>query len=424
MYQGQGYKTTTPIQLCNVLAALITGLISFKAVRVFFGCVELAAIREAAARSRKQGKSRGVLYRIEELEGLTGLSSATIKVQLAALETVGVLLFSETEISLTKTPLPFAQEMLRTATGTRSPKRAIPIPRSLICFLASCGQKATALTLIAYILRSLSLRRGQTEIKAAGTAKASWIAKTFGLSLRSVRTARSELLQLCVISEDNSTQRKLNRTGSYFVINTSWKRNKAEEGKAESQLSAESAPERTLQAPASSSNKRQVASPPQQQIHPIASPPYKYKETSFRSRNQKTRQSEQSGFLSKNSEKPNLKNITHEDLHRVGVLLVLFGQAVKVGWLADTEANKLKFLASAVRANAVGNDPVRVFVTIVRRELWHYITQAQEDRAAQALKKYRDKQEQRAVAKGSNSKQLNELFTKLNRSFFAVTGSC
>ena len=393
MYQGEGYKTTTPVQLCNLLAALTIGLISFKAVRVFFACMELAAIREAAARSQKgkKKKSRGVLYRVEEIKRLTGLSPSIIKQQLIALEKAGILLFSESLISLTRDILPFALDMLKAAVGERSPNRAIPIPRSIIYFLASCKKQSVAVTLIAYIIRSLSLRRSDSEIRAAGTAKALWIAQTFGLSLRTVRGARKELLRLGLISPDNnSTQKKLNRTGSYFVVNTSWKPKKQE---STATVLEEKAPVEVAQAGEKLEVKLQEFAPPPAENCTEFAPPYKYKETSKESKNQKTRQADKSGFLIKKQRKLSLKNILPEDLKRVSTLLVLFGQAVKAGWLKDTEANKLKFLASAVRANAVGDDPVRVFVTIVRRELWHYITQTQEDRALQSLSRYLEKKE-------------------------------
>jgi hypothetical protein len=42
-----------------------------------------------------------------------------------------------------------------------------------------------------------------------------------------------------------------------------------------------------------------------------------------------------------------------------------------------------------VRAREVGEDPPRVFVTLVRKGLWNHINQAQEDRARSALVRFR-----------------------------------
>ena len=76
------------------------------------------------------------------------------------------------------------------------------------------------LTKLAYVLRGLSLERTTGELRGRGCIKASWIAEHFGLSLRAVRLARSELIESGFIEKDvASFQRKLNRDGSYFEIN-------------------------------------------------------------------------------------------------------------------------------------------------------------------------------------------------------------
>ena len=401
MYQGEGYKTVTPTQLCNVLAAQKNGLINFKAARVFFACLELAAIREAAGRQRaaarcRTEKSRGVRYRIEELERVTGLSPRSIKKQLAALEAAGVLLFGETCISLTNTPLPCACEMLETASEKRNPYRAIPIPRSLIHFIAAGRKPALAITLIAYMMRGLSLRRKDKAIRAAATAKASWVAETFGLSLRAVRAARRELTELGIISEDQSTQRKLNRTGSYFQINTAWRGgdviHRTAKSRAISAARNEAAPVDNV------SGEGTKFAPLQAEKCTEFAPPYKDLKTPYGLKNQKTRIDEHSGFLSKNSAKPNLKDIKLDDLHRLSRLEELYEQATAAKWLPDCEANLRNFIAAAVRATRVSGDAVRqhravrIFVGIVRRGLWHHITQEQEDRAVEAIKRYREKE--------------------------------
>jgi hypothetical protein len=79
-----------------------------------------------------------------------------------------------------------------------------------------------------------------------------------------------------------------------------------------------------------------------------------------------------------------LSNIRIEDLKDQERLRSLHRQAIARGWLRDCEADTLNFFAAAARARTVpGGDPVRVFVGIVRRRLWHHITQAQEDEARQ-----------------------------------------
>ena len=48
-----GYKTLTPIQIANVLAALDAGTIRARDLSVYFACFALVAVREAAGRYRR-----------------------------------------------------------------------------------------------------------------------------------------------------------------------------------------------------------------------------------------------------------------------------------------------------------------------------------------------------------------------------------
>ena len=162
-------------------------------------------------------------YQINELGRLTALPQATVRRSLKALHRAGLLTFAENIIVFTKTPLPGSEDLLETLSCGRSPKRPIPVPRSLLRFLAKNSKPALTKTVLGYVLRGLSLSR-TGEVTSKGTAKISWIADTFGLSERAVNYARRELIQLGWISADTgSFQRKLNRDGAYFVINLDWR---------------------------------------------------------------------------------------------------------------------------------------------------------------------------------------------------------
>ena len=49
-----GYKTITPIQIGNLLHALAASHVTWVTARVWFACLEMVAIREAAQRVRRQ----------------------------------------------------------------------------------------------------------------------------------------------------------------------------------------------------------------------------------------------------------------------------------------------------------------------------------------------------------------------------------
>lgn len=92
MYRETGYKTLTPIQLCNGVAACDAGAITFRALRVYFACFELLAVREAARRSRKKARRRGEAsshYQLSELRRVLGMDDeAAIRRDLGQLRRV------------------------------------------------------------------------------------------------------------------------------------------------------------------------------------------------------------------------------------------------------------------------------------------------------------------------------------------------
>jgi len=369
-----GYKTVTPIEISNCLQAHLKDELSYRGVRVFFGCLAMVAVREAAARSQKRKGRKpcsAPRFQTTELSWLTGLPESAVKRELRILRGLSILAFAETEAVTAKELLhPEYQDLCAKFSGKRSPKRPIPVPRAVLRFIARSGKGALSKTLLAHIVRGLTLKPRTGEISSAGTVKASWIANTFDLSLRSVKAARQELIKMRLISKDTgSFQRKLNRDGAYFQLNLAWTDGR-KVARSEGGTPPKSAP-------------RRAAS------HPKFAPPYKDKKTSYESKNQKTqsRALKLTGVCKANQEgEPTLRDVRLEDLKRYSRLKILFRQAVAAKWIRDSEPDFLNWVAAAVRAQTVeAHSPVRVFVGIVRKGRWNFITQAQEDRALAAI---------------------------------------
>lgn len=360
---------------------MFTKQISFHDLKVYLGCFELTAIREAASRSKKKifKKTREVIpeYKIIELSRLTGLSTAIIKSSLRTLKTVALLTFELHDIRILKTPLDEAEDLLLDFAGRRSPKRPVPIPRPALRYLAKCEKKSVALTLLAYLFRGLSISRRGGVVKNAGSVKASFIANSTFQTVRSVRSARKELLTLGIITPDKaSTQLKLNKTGAYFTVHTLWK----------PQVISPLAVDNSLGA------RPKISSPPMLN-QAIFSPPYKDMKTSYEYKNQKTLEEPKNppGVFKKNIKikTPDIRNIIPEDLRSFGRVEILFFQAIKKGLIENSEAAAINFLGAAARANNVSGNPVRIFMGIIKRKLWKNISNADEERALSALRKYR-----------------------------------
>jgi hypothetical protein len=377
VYPQGGYKTITAVQIANALAELERGAITFRALRVYLACFELQARREAAERARRGKLVRrppGVLYRPEELGRLLpDVGVAAARSELKRLTRARLLLFSPECITVTETPLEHAHALLDELCRGRRATRPIPIPRRMLVFLCRCRRPALVKTVLAYLVRGLSLERGTGEVRAAGAVKATWIARVFGLSERGVRSARAELIRLAVISKDEgSHQRKLNRDGAYFRVNLAWQ----DPARPEPRMFVShdtSIALRSCSAPSPSA-------PPAPKKHAEFAGPGERPETPSDLKDQKLAARDGAGCCGKERE-PDLRNIRQGDLRRLPSLRELYRQACAAGWLQRSEASFLAFAAAAVRANRAQGDPVRIFVAIVRRKLWHHITHADEERA-------------------------------------------
>lgn len=87
-----------------------------------------------------------------------------------------------------------------------------------------------------------------------------------------------------------------------------------------------------------------------------------------------------------------LTKFTVDDLRDNAKLLAWFRAMtqIKNAWLKDCDADLLNVFAAAERAIEIGTNPGGLFVRIVRGKLWNKITQQQEDRARQRLRKLRN----------------------------------
>jgi hypothetical protein len=364
-----GYKAITVIQLCNGLAAYDAGRIGFRALRIYFATFAAVAVREAAKRTTcpRHGRARDrVRFRIDELAKLSGLAESQVRGLLRCLVHAGLLTFSEPAITTASHALPGAEELARLAAGSgRSPRRPVPVPRPLLRLLARSTQPSLVKTLVAYLVRGLAIDRRTGELRSKGSVKATWIARVFGLSERAARYARRDLIRWGIITpEGGSSQRKLNRDGAYFVVNLSWGG-----GLYRDPTEAKPAPRDAETALA-------------------FAPPGRDKRTSSELKYQKAPSEDAAGVWSRGGGgKPSLRSIRLDDLRRVSSVMSLYEEATRAGWLERSEANLRNFVAAAVRATQVRGDAARIFVTIVRRRLWHHITFEQEERAIQAIKR-------------------------------------
>lgn len=376
-----GYKTQTVTQIASLIGCYDAGEISSRALRVYLAALVSVASREAAKRVRGAfGRKSDVTPRFlkNELSRLTELPLRSVSKEIRALTRIGLLSFGLSEIVFADNAHPECLDVVQALAFKRSELRPVPLPRTLLRYLARSSQVSLIKTALFYAVRGLTISRTGT-ITGKGSVKATEIARVFGMSERSVRSARSKLLELGFITDDDgSHQLKLNRTGAYFTVNMDWRE-----------------PKRTFLSTAH-------FAPHPVKNRQLFAPPYKDRKTPYGSKNQKTHPERlnpsglcmaKTSHLMASSPKdlapPNIRDIRAEDLKSFGRVEELFRQAVKVGLVDSSEASAINFIGAAARASSVEGDAPRIFMGIIKGKLWKNITQADEDRALGALRRFR-----------------------------------
>jgi hypothetical protein len=78
-----------------------------------------------------------------------------------------------------------------------------------------------------------------------------------------------------------------------------------------------------------------------------------------------------------------------DDLRDTTRILVLFEQAQIQGLIGTSDRERLTFLATAEHACVIGStNPCGLFAALIRRQLWHYVTDRDEDAASARLKQH------------------------------------
>ncbi len=244
--------------------------------------------------------------------------------------------------------------------AVKNHERKVPVPRRMIRLIAGGARRAVIATALGYLLRCLYYRGG--ECVPTGRCKASWIADVFAVDLRNVKSARQHLIQIGWLLPKSVPQRSLNRYGAEMEVSLTW---------------------------AWPSGGRKSDSPPPKSLPTTKSPPpYKNNQLSLRSKNQKPGNGPSGVFKEGGRGRvPRMAHVVPADLRDVRRLEALRRGAYAKGYITGSECDRLRFFGAAEHALAIGTkNPSGLFVTMVRRGLWKFITQDDEDAARRRLR--------------------------------------
>lgn len=359
-----GFVFITVVQLFMIWWAYRRSMIRLIDLRTWFACQEIVAKR------CKLGKHQRPDFKLAEIHRLVGgVGGEHIRNSIRRLEVHGLLSWSESAITF---PAGFEKLQKEAWDGFRvrleqieNHKRKVPVPRRIIRFLAGGCRRGVIATVIGHLLRCMYYRGGQC--KAVGACKASWIASMFSVDERNVKGARKHLIELRWLLPVESPQWHKNRWGKRVEINLAWS------GRVEL-----------------STNK----TPPHASVSTSKTPPLESNRKLLSEyKNQKPAAGRPVGFCceegKERSNAPTLSRVVPADLKDTGRLFELFRQAAARGFIGGSDNDQLQFVAAAIHASVIGSrNPCGLFASLIRRRLWHFATQADEDLAQERIRRH------------------------------------
>ncbi len=378
-----GYRLLPINHLCVAWWAYKSQRVSWLAFRVFLALHEVAERRKVATLQRDK---RGVgLWRdtiVAELQLLVRCARASqARAALAQLERVGLLrqeaglVQFEEHLELGRQAGAMAGRALRRGT--------IPVPRRVLCYLASKGSTAVAAYMLGVTIRCCHVRAGG-EYKSRGRCSIRFVAELFGLHVRTVKRAAATVVPLGWVEKEPANDRWARRYGPVVRVNTQWRC-----------VGIKSPPRQTANgtgSPPAMKKQELLTDPMNQEPAVVPAAHQSYRETG----------------------RPNaLRSLSMNELRDPDRLMSRFRQAVGAGMLAECSAAKLQFFAAAQHALRVATrNPCGLFATVVRQGLWRFLSQADEDRARAILRRLASDDRQRQPISTPN-KPLDGLIMSL-----------
>ena len=391
-----GFVFLTVQQLCLIWWAYRTRLIQLMDFRVWF------AAHEMVARRCKLEPDQVPDYTPKELHGLVGgVGGEHLRASLRRLHTLGLLTWSSTRLTFATAPTDLRgvediSDFFTMHQAIVNNHRRVPVPRQAVRLIAG-GLKASVIaTMLGHLLRCLYYR--EQRCVSGGWCKASWIAEVFGMDLRSVKAARKHLVAIGWLQTFPAPQRLCNRWGSYTRISLSWTRVALEHATADRATPPASASPPPAEfctsklPPLAKKNQKPLQELQHQEPAPLAdAAPAAPPRLPAAPTPSGTIGVEQQGKDQTTSPTlpPTLQHIVPDDLHDTARLLALFEQAQRHELIGPSDSARLTFLATAEHARVIGStNPCGLFAALIRRQLWHYVTDSDEDAASARLKQH------------------------------------
>jgi len=341
-----GYHLIRLHQLLMVWAAFRERIIRFIDLRCWLALLEMKHRRHGFDGDRPE-------YGLDELARLVGSKpDKHLRAAARRLEDAGLARWGPQGLSVAESPESLPTGVLdafwamRSAVGKKTPNRRIPVPRRLLREMAS-GRltRVQIATALGGLVRCCWFRKDGCNW--SGRCSAGWIATVFGCERARVIEARRTLITAGWLAFDatDTLHYCRKRWGPRVVVVV---------GLAPLDVAtvAEKAPVYI------------DPDPPTETENPDPT---------------------ESGACAKTPRRPRLHDIATDHLKDIDCLDELLQQAVAVGWVSDSEDDRLNVVCAAAHALRCGSDPPALFSWLIRGQHWRTISNADEDEALRLL---------------------------------------
>lgn len=340
--------------------------------RVYLGLHEIDERRRAAERVQKKKGARVPRYKVGpkqvlgELRRLCGgMDAGTVRGALNRLAAAGLISHDTEGLGLPLEPAKASDNpALASMLDALSHRKFVPVPRPVLRHIAAGCPMSRATAMLGYVARCVFYRSGR-GCTATGSCSTVFIARLFGVSQRTVKRARRELItKLNWLRPLDADHWHVQAHGGRATVNLEW-----QDGSSEGRRAVVTAASAHL-SPRPTQNRGRLSPPVANSTLPPGS------------KDQKAALTDGDGARQRAVPPPDIRAVRSSDLRDPRRLSVLFEQAKKLGLVTESAANRLRFFAAAARALRVGrtNAP-GLFITIVRKALWSHIAGIDEARA-------------------------------------------
>ncbi len=342
--------------------------IRFVDFRAYMALHEIAERRQAARRKGSAHRStrrsaKGIRTKIvAECAGLLRVRDSRVAAGAVRRLTRAGL------ISVTEQGIRFCNDGLSTQSedgvaaprGRNVPRRTMVVPRRILRHLAAGAAVVEAATILGHLLRCVFYHRG-VGWRSVGSCSTRYVAELFAVDTRSVKRARRTVIEAGWLIAQAADHWHVQAHGSRMRVVLGWCPGDVAAGLRHDAL---------RMSPLIAPHARPLSPPESNRTLPL----------DLKNHTPASKRGSGAFGMKGQHDQPRLTDVRPSDLVDPHRLRRLCDEAVERGWIRDSEHERLRVCSAAVHARRVGrSNPCGLFVAVLRRGLWTYLSNGDDD---------------------------------------------